>query len=144
MAATAHRAPQGVPGTQQRRRRWRRQRSVERGASVCLTAGLLWKFRWAPSCLGYMLKLKLNSAHTCSHTHTRTHAELNLAAAARMRNPFSHVQNFLAKVFASKLLMMKMREKRKAKKCGEHRSAGCKWREGGKGRSVESSWSGKG
>lgn len=81
--------------------------------------------------LGYMLKLKLNSAHTCSHTH----AELNLAAAARMRNPFSHVQNFLAKVFASKLLMMKMREKRKAKKCGEH-SAGCKWREAG-GRGVE-------
>lgn len=81
-----------------------------------------------------MLKLKLNSAHTCSHTHTGTHAELNLAAAARMRNPFSHVQNFLAKVFASKLLMMKMREKRKAKKCGEHSSAGCKWREGGLGK----------
>lgn len=88
-------------------------------ASAYLTAGLLWKFRWAPSCLGYMLKLKLNSEHTCSHTHAHTHAELNLAAAARMRNPFSHVQNFLAKVFAPKLLMMKMREKRKAKKCGE-------------------------
>lgn len=95
-----YRTPQGVPGTQ-------RQPSVERLLSDC------WSFvQLLPAlrrCL-CMLKLKLNSAPT--HTHTHTH--MDLAAPARMRNPFACAKLF-GKVFVAKLLMMKMREKRKPK-----------------------------